>query len=187
MSAVLSFNLSETIKSNKALVERLIADNESNQYIKKYCTNDLFLIDPIGFMIHEMITRGLEEIEENEADCATSIIIGKIPNFIEKACSLDYLKNKHIERLFLINIMGQNIPLLKIMKTFEKSVLSVKFQNDLKQAVEAYNDAKNNETNFYEAEKLLRRCYTVFISSTDCEEYDPDQYRYTDLKPTFQL
>jgi hypothetical protein len=148
--------------SNLQLAESIIAaGGEEDQDVKAICSGK-FLVDPIAHLIHEMIERGAGRARLD--DGARAFVISKIPGFIEKVGSLDYLRE------FAEHYFDENPNKTKILRTFEDSLLNVEFQNALNVAVKEFSSAREKKS-FYYAENSLRTPLTIYPQSAREKEY----------------
>ncbi len=114
---------------NRQLAEKIVADRAAsdNKYVRQICLSDDFYKDPTAHLINEMIERGVGMCRMD--DGARSLVIGKIPGFIEKVKSPDYLRS------FALEYFKNNPGLDKIMDVFDKSIKGSVFKNQLNRAV----------------------------------------------------
>jgi hypothetical protein len=162
------FSLSQDQTANGLLAEKIIAEGKKDNFmsrdVKEICSGD-FLQDPITHLVNEMIFRGVGMCRED--DSARAFVISRIPGFIEKVSSMDYLKS-----FAEIHYKGikDNTDKLRIMQVFEKSLKSKEFQKDLKAAVKSFNLAKE-DGNYYYAEDALRIALTIYRQAAQLQEY----------------
>jgi hypothetical protein len=149
--------------SNRQLAESIIAARgEEDQDVKAICSGK-FLADPIAHLIHEMIKRGAGRARLD--DGARAFVISKIPGFIEKVGSLDYLRE------FAEHYFDENPNKTEILQFFETSLSNVEFQIALNAAVEKFNSAHGKHPALYYAENSLRTPLTIYPQSARLKEY----------------
>ena len=153
-----------TIESNKKLAQQIIGQSQ-DQYVRGICSNDHFIVHPIAHLINEMIERGIGMARHD--DTARAKVIEKIPGFGEHVGSAVYL------RAFAANKYAGNPRLVDIMKIFEISLGSNKFQSDLQNGVKALEDAcsSGDWLDFDYAEEELRSALGIFQLSAELKPY----------------
>ena len=117
-----------------------------------------FYKDPTAHLINKMMERGFGM--GSRSDAVRSFIISKIPGFLEKVKSPDYLRS------FALEYFKDSPELDKIMGVFDKSINGSEFKKELNLAV-----AHFEKKEYHEAEKQLRVALTIFSQSKNLETY----------------
>lgn len=146
--------------SNQQLAEKIIAAKKWDENVKDICSGD-FLVDPIAHLLRKMIERGVGMLRMD--DGARAFIISQIPGFIEKVSSPEYLRS------FAEHYFQNKSNKAEIMQTFEKSLSSEEFQQDLKLAVQQFKSLQEDSLDY--AERFLRTSLTIYHQSAQLEEY----------------
>ncbi|MBX9743801.1 MAG: hypothetical protein K2X08_01170, partial [Chlamydiales bacterium] len=102
-SAVANAKLVENLKLARSILEEYKneypnQDEGARLYVQGVCSDLEFAQDPVKFLISEMIERGFSTDDLGPNDFLRAFIIGRIPNFGEKAGSKDYLRSIAEER-----------------------------------------------------------------------------------------
>lgn len=144
--------------------------NERTDYIRIICNED-FVKDPTARLIDLMIDRYVGRAGRD--DGARVFVVRQIPGFIEKASSLEYLRE------FANKRFQQNPNKTKILEVFEKSLGSQLFVTTLTKATQGCTKAKADQDNtmWRSAENNLRLALTIFRQSAKMEEFSiPKQF-----------
>lgn len=153
-------------EANRKLAEKIISNNQGSEYVKEFCTAEDFIQDPTAFLIKEMIDRGVGRARMD--DGARAIVIGQIPDFIDKVGNVEYLK------AFGLTYFKKHPNYEKAIAVFEKSLSCDVFKRDLNQAVTLFRkcqQATDQDKNYHSAEDDLRIPLTIFRQADELEEY----------------
>lgn len=156
-----SLSQNTTMYTNNQLLEKIVADSSSDPEVIEICSED-FVIEPTDHLIHEMIARGVGRSRTD--DDARAFIMGQIPGFIEKVSSPGYLRS------FAVNYFKNDPNRFKIMQVFEQSLQTPKFNEDLKSAVDEFNNYHGEEMKLYD-DHSLRVMLTIFPQSEELNVY----------------
>ncbi len=156
-------NSMQTIQSNKKLSKQIRQSNKNNKDVRHICRNKQFYIDPIVYLMDEMIKRGVGRARLD--DHARALVIEKIPHFVENATSPIYL------RAFAIYHFKDHPKLLNIMKIFEKSLETDQFKKDMQVAKESYATYHKEKGSFGVVEKSLGIPLTIFAQAAQLKVY----------------
>jgi hypothetical protein len=153
-----------SLEANRKLAEKIIAEHGNDNYVKKICSNENFIKDPIAHLVNEMIQRWVGRCRMDDGARAT--VVGEIPGFIETVSSPEYLK------AYAVTFFKNEPNADKIMAVFEKSITSNNFKADLAEAKSCFEAAqKNSRGGYYHAENELRIALTVFYQSKQLQAY----------------
>lgn len=134
--------------------------------IRKLVFSDKFQEDPTTYLVNQMADRG-RLARSNHEDFSRALVMGKLNNFANEISSRNCLKS------IAVNRFKHHKNKKKIMKTFEKSLKTELFNEDLNSALDDLRLAiqKNDLAILVRAEKKLRLAFDIFNQAEQFQIY----------------